>query len=68
MEETDEGLTTIRSNHTELSGRVDKVVKSSIQLWYTKANTTAPAAPDGPGDLHLDLGQRLARRGPGIFR
>lgn len=45
MEETDEGLTTIRSNHTELSGRVDKVVKSSIQLWYTKANTTAPAAP-----------------------
>lgn len=42
---TDEGLRTIRSNHTALSGRVDKVVKSSIQLWFTKANTTAPDAP-----------------------
>lgn len=45
IDETDEGLRTIRSNHTALAGRVDKVVKSSVQLWYTKANETAPNAP-----------------------
>lgn len=45
IDETDEGLRTIRSNHTTLAGRVDKVVKSSVQLWYTKANETAPSAP-----------------------
>ena len=46
IDETDEGLRTIRSNHTALAGRVDKVVKSSVQLWYTKANETAPSAPN----------------------
>ena len=45
IEETDEGLETIRTNHTTLSGKVDKTVKESIQLWFTKANTTAPAKP-----------------------
>lgn len=45
IEETDEGLITIRNNHTALSGTVDKTVKSTIQLWYTKANTTAPSKP-----------------------
>ena len=42
---TDEGVITVRGRFTELSGRIDKTVKSSIQLWYTKANTTAPSAP-----------------------
>ena len=42
---TDQGLTTIRQNHTALSGVVDKTVKSSTQLWFTKANTTAPSKP-----------------------
>ena len=42
---TDEGVITVRGRFTELSGRIDKTVKSSIQLWYTKANTTAPNAP-----------------------
>lgn len=45
MDETDEGLETIRTNHTALSGVVDKTVKESVQLWFTKANTTAPAKP-----------------------
>lgn len=45
IEETDEGLETIRTNHTALSGVVDKTVKESVQLWFTKANTTAPAKP-----------------------
>lgn len=45
IDETDEGLRTIRSNHTTLSGIVDKTVKASTQLWFTKANTTAPTAP-----------------------
>lgn len=45
IDETEEGLTTIRNNHTALSGVVDKTVKSSTQLWYTKANTTAPTKP-----------------------
>ena len=45
IDETEQGLTTIRQNHTALSGKVDKTVKSSVQLWYTKANTTAPGKP-----------------------
>ena len=45
IDETEDGLTTIRQNHTNLSGVVDKTVKSSTQLWYTKANTTAPTKP-----------------------
>lgn len=45
IDETDEGLETIRTNHTTLAGVVDKTVKESIQLWYTKANTTAPNKP-----------------------
>ena len=45
QEETDEGLTVIRQNHTSLSGVVDKTVKESVQLWFTKANTTAPSKP-----------------------
>ena len=42
---TDQGLVTIRQNHTALSGVVDKTVKSSTQLWFTKANATAPSKP-----------------------
>lgn len=45
IDETDEGLETIRTNHTALSGVVDKTVKESVQLWFTKANTTAPSKP-----------------------
>ena len=45
INQTDQGLETIRSNYTTLSGRVDKTVKSTVQLWFTKANTTAPTAP-----------------------
>lgn len=45
INETDQGLETIRTNHTTLSGVVDKTVKKSVQLWYTKANTTAPNKP-----------------------
>ena len=45
INETDQGLETIRTNHTTLSGVVDKTVKKSVQLWYTKANTTAPDPP-----------------------
>ena len=46
IDETDEGLETIRTNYTALSGTVDKTVKESIQLWFTKANTTAPNKPN----------------------
>lgn len=42
---TDEGVTTVRGRFTELSGRIDKVVKSSIQLWHTAENTTLPDKP-----------------------
>ena len=45
IEETDEGLRTIRENHTSLSGIVDKTLVSSTQLWFSKANTTAPNKP-----------------------
>ena len=43
--ETDRGIETIRSEHTELSGVVDKTVKKSIQLWKTINGTTAPNPP-----------------------
>ena len=45
IEETDEGLRTIRENHTTLSGVVDKTMINSTQLWFSKANTTAPNKP-----------------------
>lgn len=45
IEEIDEGLRTIRENHTSLSGIVDKTLVSSTQLWFSKANTTAPSKP-----------------------
>lgn len=45
IEETDEGIETIRENHTILSGVVDKTVVESVQLWFTKSNTTAPSKP-----------------------
>ena len=45
ISETDEGLETIRTNHTTLSGRVDATVVESTQLWFTKADTTAPSKP-----------------------
>ena len=45
MNETDDGLETIRTNHTNLSGRVDKTVVETKQLWFTKSNTTAPNKP-----------------------
>lgn len=45
IDETDQGLETIRTNHTNLVGVVDKTVKESVQLWFTKANTTAPSKP-----------------------
>ena len=45
IDETDEGLETIRTNHTELSGRVDVTVKASVQLWFTKNGTDAPDRP-----------------------
>lgn len=45
IEETDEGLTTIRTNQTALEGVVNSTVVSTTQLWFTKANTTAPLAP-----------------------
>lgn len=45
MNETDDGLETIRTNHTNLSGRVDKTVVETKQLWFTKSNTTAPDKP-----------------------
>ena len=42
---TDEELSSIKSNHTALSTVVDKTIKETVQLWYTKANTTAPNKP-----------------------
>ena len=42
---TDEELSSIKQNHTSLVAVVDKTVKSSIQLWYSKSNTTAPNPP-----------------------
>lgn len=45
INETDEGLETIRTNHTNLSDVVDKTVTETKQLWFTKADTTAPNKP-----------------------
>lgn len=42
---TDEELSSIKSNHTSLVTVVDKTIKESVQLWFTKANTTAPSKP-----------------------
>ena len=43
--ETDEELSSIKTNHTSLVAVVDKTIVSTTQLWYTKANTTAPSKP-----------------------
>lgn len=43
--ETDEELSSIKTNHTSLVAVVDKTLVSTTQLWYTKANTTAPNKP-----------------------
>ena len=45
IDETDESLTTIRTNHTTLEGIVNKTIVSTTQLWYAKSNTTAPSKP-----------------------
>lgn len=42
---TDTELTSIKSAATTLTGRVDKTIVETIQLWYSKANTTAPGKP-----------------------
>lgn len=42
---TDEELTSIKSNHTTLETTVNATIKSTTQLWFTKANTTAPNKP-----------------------
>lgn len=42
---TDEELSSIKSNHTSLVTVVNKTVKETVQLWFTKANTTAPSKP-----------------------
>ena len=42
---TDSEISSIKTNHTNLTTVVNKTVKSSVQLWYSKANTTAPGAP-----------------------
>lgn len=51
IEETDEGLETIRTNHTALSGVVDKTLVETVQLWYTKSNTTAPSKPSSTSQV-----------------
>ena len=38
-------LSSITSTQTTMQSTLDKTVKSSIQLWYSKANTTAPSKP-----------------------
>ena len=45
INETDEGIETIRENHTSLEAVVDKTIVETTQLWFSKANTTAPAKP-----------------------
>lgn len=42
---TDTELTSIKSAATTLTGRVDKTLVETTQLWYSKANTTAPNKP-----------------------
>ena len=43
--DTDEELSSIKTNHTTLVGVVDKTLVETVQLWFTKANTTAPNKP-----------------------
>ena len=38
-------LSSITTTQTTMQSTLDKTVKSSIQLWYSKANTTAPNKP-----------------------
>lgn len=38
-------LQSVTSTQTSMQSTLDKTVKSSIQLWYSKANTTAPSKP-----------------------
>lgn len=38
-------LSSITSTQTSMQSTLNKTVKSSIQLWYSKANTTAPSKP-----------------------
>ena len=45
ISDTDEALNVIRSNHTSLTTVVNKTIVETVQLWYSKANTTAPAKP-----------------------
>lgn len=45
ISDTDEALNLIRSNHTSLTTVVNKTIVETVQLWYSKANTTAPAKP-----------------------
>lgn len=54
IQETDEGLTTIRRNHTSLTGRVDSTIKSSTQLWFTKSDSTLPNRPTGNNPITLN--------------
>ena len=46
IQETDSGLETIRQNHTNLTTKVNKTIVESTQLWFSKANSTAPAKPN----------------------
>lgn len=45
INDTEDGIEEIQTNYTTLSGRVDKTIVETIQLWYSKANTTAPGKP-----------------------
>lgn len=45
ISDTDEALNVIRTNHTSLTTVVNKTIVETVQLWYSKANTTAPAKP-----------------------
>jgi len=45
MSDTDDALTAIRTNHTTLEGVVNRTLVSTTQLWFTKADTTAPDQP-----------------------
>lgn len=45
ISDTDEALNVIRNNHTSLTTVVNKTIVETVQLWYSKANTTAPAKP-----------------------
>ena len=53
IEETDEGLTTIRNNHTALSTRVDGTIKDTILLYALGTNGLIPKAPVSYNDIKL---------------